>query len=654
MSEVLHIDLETYSSVDLGKSGVYKYAESEDFEILLFAYAFGDSPVKVIDLASGESLPGYIEACITDPSVIKVAHNAAFERICLSRYLLGVGQYLDPKQWRCTMIHACELGLPASLANLGKALKLEEDKQKMDIGKRLITYFCKPCKPTLSNGGRTRNLPMHDTDKWNLFKDYNQRDVETEQAIYKRLMKYPVPQSEWALWALDQRINDLGIGIDVEMMTDVVNFGEEHEARSRERCLELTGGINIHSIIQLKQWISDREGREITNLRKEDVDDLLNQDIQPETRELLELRQETGKTSVKKYEAFQRTVCQDGRVHGAFQFYGGRTGRWAGRLVQPQNFPRNEFDDIELARSIVKQKDWELLEILYGSLNSVFSTLIRTLIVPRQGFKFAVADYSAIEARVIAWLTDETWRQEVFKNGGDIYCASATQMFHVPVEKHGQNSHLRKKGKVAELALGYGGGVSALEAMGGARMGLTELEMQDIVKKWRAASPRIRQFWYTLGDAVKAAIQEGKTVPLPHNMYVYCESGFLFVQIPSGRKLAYAQPKVELDGEISYSGMLQSGHKWTRISCWGGKFTENVVQAIARDCLGETLKALSANPRLFRIVMHVHDEVIVEVPADEAEERLKEMENIMARPIAWARGLILTADGFTSEYYKKD
>lgn len=654
MAEVLHIDLETYSNVDLGKSGVYKYAESEDFEILLFAYAFGDSPVKVIDLAGGESLSGYLESCIQDPSVIKVAHNASFERICLSRYLLGRGQYLDPKQWRCTMIHACELGLPASLANLGKALKLDEDKQKMDVGKRLITYFCKPCKPTLSNGGRTRNLPRHDVDKWELFKEYNQRDVETEQAIYKRLMKYPVPQSEWELWALDQCINDLGIGIDVEMMTDVVNFGEEHEAHSRERCLELTGGINIHSIIQLKQWISNREGREITSLRKEDVDDLLSQDIQSETRELLELRQETGKTSVKKYEAFQRTVCQDGRVHGAFQFYGGRTGRWAGRLVQPQNFPRNEFDDIELARSIVKRKDWGLLEILYGSLNSVFSTLIRTLIVPRQGFKFAVADYSAIEARVIAWLTDETWRQEVFKDGGDIYCASATQMFHVPVEKHGQNSHLRKKGKVAELALGYGGGVSALEAMGGARMGLTQTEMQDIVKKWRAASPRIRQFWYTLGDAVKAAIQEGKTVPLPHNMYVYCESGFLFIQIPSGRKLAYAQPKVEPDGEISYSGMLQSGHKWTRISCWGGKFTENVVQAIARDCLGETLKALSVNPRLFRIVMHVHDEVIVEVPADEAEERLKEMEDIMARPIAWAPGLILTADGFTSDYYKKD
>lgn len=654
MQSILHIDLETYSSIDLGKCGVYKYTESEDFEILLFAYAFDDRPVTVIDMAQGEEIPHFIKTCIKSKNTIKVAHNASFERICLSRYLCEPGEYLDPKQWRCTMIHACELGLPASLGNLGKALKLGEDKQKLDIGKRLITYFCKPCKPTLANGGRTRNLPIHDIDKWKMFKEYNQRDVETEQAIYKRLMKYPVPELEWDLWTLDQHINDFGIGIDIKMMTDVVNFGEEHETRSKERCLVLTGGINIHSIIQLKEWISERESRKITSLRKEDVENLLKQNISPETRELLELRQETGKTSVKKYEAFQRTVCNDGRVHGAFQFYGGRTGRWAGRLVQPQNFPRNEFDDIDLARNLVKRKEWELLEILYGSLNAVFATLIRTLIVPRQGFKFVVADYSAIEARVIAWLTDEKWRQEVFKNGGDIYCASATQMFHVPVEKHGQNSHLRKKGKVAELALGYGGGVPALENMGGSRMGLTETEMQEIVKKWRAASPRIRQFWYTLGDAVKAAIQQGKIITLPHNMCVYCESGFLFIQIPSGRKLAYAQPKVEVDGEISYSGMLQSGHKWTRISCWGGKFTENVVQAIARDCLGETLKALSTNPRLFRIVMHVHDEVIVEVPANEAEERLQEMETIMARPITWAPGLILTADGFTSDYYKKD
>lgn len=654
MPTILHLDLETYSSVDLGKSGVYRYAESEDFEILLFAYAFNDDPVRVIDMAQGERLSAFIEACICDPSVIKVAHNASFERICLSRYLIGPGKYLDPKQWRCTMIHALELGLPASLANLGKILKLDEDKQKMEVGKRLITYFCKPCKATLSNGGRTRNLPRHDIDKWHLFKEYNKRDVETEQSIYKRLMKYPVPQTEWDLWSLDQKINDRGIGIDVEMVDSVVGFGMDHELRSKERCNELTGGINLKSVIQLKKWISDREGIDISSLRKEDVDELLTSDIQPETRELLELRQETGKTSVKKYEAFQRTVCRDGRVHGAFQFYGGRTGRWAGRLIQPQNFPRNEFDDIDLARSIVKRKDWELLEILYGSLNAAFATLIRTLIIPHKGFKFAVADYSAIEARVIAWLTDERWRQEVFKNGGDIYCASATQMFHVPVEKHGQNSHLRKKGKVAELALGYGGGVGALEKMGGAKMGLSQEEMTEIVKKWRAASPRIQKFWYTIGDAVKSAIQERKVVTLPHDMCVYCESGVLFIQIPSGRKLAYAQPKVEQDGEITYSGMLQSGHKWTRISCWGGKLTENVVQAIARDCLGETLKALASNPRLFRMVMHVHDEVIVEVPASEAEERLKEMEVIMARPISWAPGLILTADGFTSDYYRKD
>ena len=649
MSRVLHIDLETYSDIDIGKCGAYRYVDSPNFEILLLAYAYDDEPVTVIDLAQGEQIPKDVLADITDEDITKVAHNAAFERICLSKFL---NTKLDPKAWHCTMVHALSLGFPASLADVGKALNLGEDKQKMAVGKRLITYFCKPCKPTMANGQRTRNYPHHDPEKWNLFKEYNRQDVVTEQAIYERLMKFPLPESEQQLYCLDQSINDYGIGVDTDLMDKVIGYSMDYEAHMRKECEELTGGINVHSIVQLKQWLTEQEGRQIDSLTKDDVDQLLKLDLKPESKRILELRQETGKTSVKKYEAFERSICSDGRIHGAFQFYGaGRTGRWAGRLIQPQNFPRNAFEDIALARQLVKSEQWDEIEMLYGSMNDVFSTLIRTLIVPPEGMTFAIADYSAIEARVVAWMADEKWRQDVFANGGDIYCMSATQMFGVPVEKHGQNSHLRKKGKVAELACGYGGGVGALRKMGGEQMGLTEKEMDDIVKKWRRSSPHVVRLWRELGDAAIEAIDTRLRVKCSHDVSFKYAKGILFMQLPSGRSLAYVQPR--FDGrELTYMGMNQTTRKWERTKTWGGKLTENLIQAIARDCLAVSMAKIQKAG--YHIVMHVHDEVIVEVPAEDAEGHLKRIEELMGESIEWAPGLLLTADGFTSEYYRKD
>lgn len=649
MSRVLHIDLETYSDIDIGKCGAYRYVDSPNFEILLLAYAYDDDSVTVIDLAQGEQIPKDVLEDIADDNAIKVAHNAAFERVCLSKYL---NTRLNPMAWHCTMVHALSLGFPASLADVGKALNLGEDKQKMAVGKRLITYFCKPCKPTMANGQRTRNYPHHDMEKWNLFKEYNRQDVVTEQAIYERLMKFPLPGSEQQLYCLDQSINDYGIGVDTDLMDKVIGYSMDYEAHMRKECEELTGGINVHSIVQLKQWLTEQEGRQIDSLTKDDVDQLLKLDLKPESKRILELRQETGKTSVKKYEAFERSICSDGRIHGAFQFYGaGRTGRWAGRLIQPQNFPRNAFEDIALARQMVKDRKWDEIEMLYGSMNDVFSTLIRTLIVPPEGMTFAIADYSAIEARVVAWMADEKWRQDVFANGGDIYCMSATQMFGVPVEKHGQNSHLRKKGKVAELACGYGGGVGALRKMGGEQMGLTEKEMDDIVKKWRRSSPHVVKLWRELGDAAIEAIDTRLRVKCRHGVSFKYAKGILFMTLPSGRSLAYVQPR--FDGrELTYMGMNQTTRKWERTKTWGGKLTENLIQAIARDCLAVSMAKIQKAG--YHIVMHVHDEVIVEVPAEDAEGHLKRIEDLMGEPIEWAPGLLLTADGFTSEYYRKD
>ena len=662
---ILHIDLETYSSVDLAECGVYKYAESEDFEILLFGYALNDGPVNVL----ANPTPGHLKMegivdMLLDSGVIKVAHNASFERVCLSNFLFRQNKintntvtkwpyFLPPEQWQDTMIMASELGYPASLAQLGEALGLPEDKQKLATGKRLIQYFCKPCKPTKANGQRTRNTFVDDQEKWELFKTYNGRDVEAEQAIYNKLMALGgVSQQEWANWYVDQHINDRGIGIDRDLVKAVLEESERHTMRLHAEASHISSLDNPNSLAQLRGWIMQKEGREIPSLNKAAVADLLKSDIKPETRRMLEIRQELGKTSVKKYDAFNRAMCADDRVRGAFQFYGGRTGRFAGRLIQPQNFPRNSFDDIDDARRYVKSRNWDAIEMIYPGLNDVFSTLIRTAIVPAmEGYSFVIADYSAIEARVTAWLVRETWRQNAFKEGKDIYCASATQMFGVPVVKHGVNGHLRQKGKIAELALGYGGGVGALKAMGGEAMGLTEDEMQDIVSKWRLASPRIAGYWRTLDNAFKRAIK-GSVVTLDRNMVVYKRDGNVYIRLPNGRSIAYVSPRINEDGQMEYMGLNQTTRKWEWVNTWGGKLTENVVQSIARDCLCEVLAELDAKG--FRPVMHVHDEVICEVPSDQKEAKLEELETIMGQSPSWAPDIVLTADGFYSDYYRKD
>lgn len=649
-SKILHIDLETFSSVDLAKCGLYKYAESEDFRILLFGYAYDDGPVKVIDVTK-EDIPIPLRMDIADPKVLKVAHNANFERVCLSQYLCSKGHYLPPDQWEDTMIMASEQGYPASLAQLGPALGLGEDETKLDTGRRLIQYFCKPCKPTKTNGGRTINSPKDAPEKWKLFIEYNRRDVIAERAIWDKLNRMtPIKPSEWVYWYIDQRINDRGIQIDMDMVSAIKSYGTHHSDDLMARAKLLTGLENPRSIVQLKGWIEEKEGHKIDTLRKSAIDDMLeSDDIQPETREMLELRKELGKTSVKKYDAFTRSVCLDGRVHGCFQFYGGRTGRWAGRLIQPQNFPKPKFDDLDTARSLVKEGNWDVLEMLYPSMNDVFSTLIRTAIIPKPGCSFAVADYSAIEARVIAWLTRETWRMKVFEEGGDIYCASASQMFGVPVVKHGVNGELRQKGKIAELALGYGGGVPAMKNFKADKLGMSEKEMQETVDRWRRSSPHIHKYWYTLGHAFESAIQ-GETVTLDRNMMCFRHGNQVYIRLPSGRNIAYVNPRIK-DGHIEFDGLNQA-HKWTTITTWGGKLTENVVQAIARDCLAETF--YRCDRAGIPIVMHVHDEIICEVPAEQKEEIYKKILDIMATPIEWAPGLMLKGDGFTSSYYKKD
>lgn len=663
----MHIDLETYSSVDLAECGVYKYAESEDFEILLFGYAFDDDEVNVLEHLTPETMENIgIFKALMDPRITKVAHNAAFERTCLSVYLKRLPQsiqqryqnpedepldFLPPEQWKDTMIMAAELGYPNSLAQLGDALGLPEDKKKMATGKRLIQYFCKPCKSTISNHGRTRNTAKDAPDKWATFVDYNRQDVVTERFIFDKLNSIcPVLDQEWENWHVDQRINDRGLGIDADLVSKILHEHEVLTAQLQKEAQDLTQLANPNSLALLKSWIERQEGHGIDSLNKTAVTELLKQDITPETRRALQIRQELGKTSVKKYDSFSRSACQDNRVRGCFQFYGGRTGRFAGRLIQPQNFPRNTFDDFDGARELVKKEEWTIVQLLYGSLNDVFSTLIRTAIVPKEGYTFVVADYSAIEARVTAWLTRETWRQEAFKEGKDIYCASASQMFGVPVVKHGQNGHLRQKGKIAELALGYGGGVNALKAMGGEAMGLTEEEMTDIVQKWRKASPHIKKYWSKLDDAVRMAIQ-GIPTRLDRNMAVYKNGDVLFIRLPNGRSIAYVKPVI-MNNEISYMGLNQTTRQWTRITTWGGKLTENVVQGIARDCLCDTMATLEAEN--FRPVMHVHDEVICEVPKDDADARLARLTEIMGTPPAWAPDIVLTADGFQSDYYKKD
>lgn len=645
--KTLSIDLETYSSADIGKTGVYRYSESPDFEILLFGYSIDGAPVQLVDLTCGERVPEEVRDALSDPSVTKWAFNASFERICLSRWLgLPSGTYLEPDQWRCSMIWSAYLGLPLSLAGVGAVLKL--DKQKLDTGKDLIRYFCKPCRPTKKNGGRTRNLPRHDPGKWEQFKSYNLRDVETEMEIQKKLARFPVPEFVWDEYHLDQEINDRGIRVDMQMVENAIDVDGWSRFDLKTQLQDLTALENPNSVAQMKAWLT-QHGMEIESLGKKEVAAMLK-DAPPDMREALVLRQQLAKSSVKKYQAMQNCVCADGRAHGMFMFYGAnRTGRFAGRLVQLQNLPQNHMDDLEQARALVRRADYDSLQLLYDSVPDVLSELIRTAFIPYEGGKFIVADFSAIEARIIAWMADEKWRLEVFKNGGDIYCASASQMFGVPVEKHGINGHLRQKGKIAELALGYGGSVGALKAMGALEMGIPEEELKPLVDAWRDANPNITELWWDVDRAVKEAV-DLRTSSETHGIQFVYESGFLFICLPSGRRLAYVKPRIgenRFGGEsVTYEG-VGGTKKWERLESYGPKFVENIVQALSRDILCYAMKTL----RCCNIVAHVHDEIIIEADPKVSLEAICEQ---MGRTPPWAKGLILRADGYETPFYKKD
>lgn len=640
----ISIDIETFSSVDLGKCGVYKYAESEDFEILLFAYSIDDGEVKVIDLSNDEIIPAKILSALSDESIEKWAFNANFERVCLSRFL---GEKLKPQGWRCTMIWSAYLGLPLSLEKVGEVLKL--NKQKMNEGKALIRYFSIPCKPTKTNGMRTRNLPHHDLEKWSTFKEYNQRDVETEMAIKKKLSDFPIPQSEWENYWIDQNINDRGILIDGILVDSAIKFDEILREENMDRAIELTGLENPNSPLQLKEWLN-KKGLEIDSLAKKDVESALI-NAEGDIKEVLELRQELSKSSVRKYDAMKNVKGKDNSARGLIQFYGAnRTGRYSGRLIQVQNLRRNNLKDLELARSLVKNRDYETMEILYESPSDILSQLIRTAFIPKEGTRFIISDFSAIEARVLAWLAGEQWVLDAFENGEDIYCRTASRMFGVPVEKHGVNGHLRQKGKIATLACGYQGALGALKAMGGIEMGLSEDELQSIVDSWREANPNIVSLWWDI-DAVIKRVVKTRTKEEYKSLGISYEKGILFIQLPSKRRLAYPKAKIGMNrfgGEsIVYEGIVV-GNKWDKIESYGGKFVENIVQAIARDILAEAMMRLEKKG--FNIVMHIHDEVVIESDSSSIEE----INEIMSMVPSWAPGLILDADGFESEFYKKD
>ena len=643
----LSIDIETYSSINLAKSGVYRYCEAEDFEILLFGYSVDGGEEKVVDLTRGEKIPKNIISAIYDDGIIKWAFNATFERICLSHHLgLSTGTYLDPSSWRCTMIWSAYLGLPLSLMGVGAVLGLQ--RQKLSEGKDLIRYFCTPCNPTITNGGRTRNEADDAPDKWSLFIEYNKRDVEVEIAIHQRLERFPVPESIWEEYHLDQSINDRGVLIDKNLVGNAIRMDKRAREELVARMKDLTDLENPNSVSQVKTWLSEN-GLEVESLGKKDVKAAL-QDAPRQIQEVLELRLQLAKSSVKKYQAMENAVCSDGRTRGMFQFYGAnRTGRWAGRLVQMQNLPQNHLEDLETARTLVNSGEYEAVQMLYSDVPNILSQLVRTAFIPRKGYRFIVSDFSAIEARVLSWLAGETWRIDVFAGNGDIYCASASQMFKVPVEKHGQNAHLRQKGKIAELALGYGGSVGALKAMGALDVGLEENELKPLVDVWRQSNPNIVQLWWDVDKAVKEAVR-GKTTTNTHDIKFSHESGFLFITLPSGRRLAYVKPRMGTNDFgndcVTYEG-VGATKKWERIETYGPKVVENIVQAISRDILCYSMQQLKDH----RICMHIHDEIVIEAPA---EVELKDIEASMAASPSWADGLLLNADGFETKFYKKD
>ena len=662
MNEIksLSIDLETYSDVDLSKCGVYKYTESDNFEILLFAYSINHGEVEVVDLAQGEKLPIEIIKALVDDGITKWAYNASFERVCLSRYISRyypeyfisysinedtVNEFLNPSSWRCSMIWSAYLGLPLSLAGVGSVLGLEE--QKLKEGKDLIKYFCVPCNPTKTNGGRTRNLPEHDVAKWELFKSYNKRDVEVEVSIQERLQSYPVPEFLWDEYHLDQEINDRGIALDMELVENAIKFDEIAKQKALDELQKLTNIENPNSVMQMKEWLNNN-GVEMESLGKKQVIEMIK-DAPKEIVDVLELRQQISKSSVKKYLAMKNAGCVCNRARGMFQFYGAnRTGRWAGRIIQLQNLPQNHIEDLKDARELVKYGDYDAFETLYD-VPDTLSQLIRTAFVPRKDMKFIVADFSAIEARVLSFLANEKWRMDVFANNGDIYCQSASAMFNVPVEKHGVNGHLRQKGKIAELACGYGGSVGALKAMGAIEMGLQEEELEPLVRSWRDANPHIVEMWWAVDRAIKNAIRNRVTTETHGLKFIY-KSGMLFIELPSGRRLAYVKPKIGINQfgseSVTYEG-VGATKKWERLESYGPKFVENIVQAISRDILCYAMQKLS----YCFIVGHVHDEMIIECSKEMSLEKVCEQ---MGETPPWIKGLLLRADGYECEFYKKD
>lgn len=653
---ILQIDIETYSGVDLTRVGVYRYVEDKDFEILLFAYAYDDEPVQVVDLKSGERLPEQVLKDLTDPRVTKTAFNANFERVCIAKFF---NLNCDPRQWRCTSVWSLALGLPGSLEKTAEVLNLEA--QKDTRGKMLIRYFSLPCKPTKSNGGRTRNLPGHDPEKWQQFIEYNRQDVIVEREIRRKLQRFPLPEKEWELWALDQRINDRGVALDPDLFQAAIECDRLYTDRLIARAKELTGIENPNSDEQLKSWLKEN-GLKVKSLAKDHMEGLIENAPNETIREVLQIRQELGKTSVDKYRKMDEVICPDRRARGLLQFYGAnRTGRWAGRLIQVQNLPQNKIEDHEdltIARDVLSSRDYELLELLYGPPPFILSQLIRTAFVPSPGCRLIVSDFSAIEARVVAWLADEKWVLDVFRGHGKIYEATAANMFGVPIEtivKGHPNYALRAKGKVATLACGYQGGPKALIAMGALKSGIPEEELPGLVKQWRDANPNIVKLWYDAEEAAVSAVRQKTTIKLKHGVRYRYESGVLFADLPSGRSIAYIRPGLEPDPDygkegLVYYGLDQMSKKWVKQRTYGGKLVENLVQAIARDCLAESLRRLDAAG--YQIVMHVHDEVVLDVPIGWGS--VEEVTKIMSEPIEWAPGLPLAAAGFESNFYRKD
>lgn len=655
MQRTLSIDLETYSEIDIAKCGSFRYIDDESFEILLLGYAFDDEPVTVIDLTADEEVPADFLAALYDPEVTKTAWNCAFERFGLWKHF---GRYCPPEQWSDTMILSAVCGLPLGLGEAGKALRLEADEAKDREGKALIRYFCSPCRPTKVNGGRTRNLPQHDTDKWALFIEYNRQDVVAERTIRKRLLRWEPDSLEHRFWCLDARINERGMRVDRELVHNAIAMDARYKAELTKQAVAISGLENPNSVSQIKQWLLEQEGIEVPSLNKKVVAEVVSQLNGERAKQFMALRARLAKSSTKKYEAMERSACADAHIKGCFQFYGAnRTGRFAGRLVQLQNLPQNHMEDLAVARSLVRDNDYETVRLLYDSVSDTLSELIRTALIPEPGHRFIVADFSAIEARVIAWIAGEQWRLDVFRNGGDIYCASASQMFHVPVVKHGENGHLRQKGKIAELALGYGGGANALKAFGADKMGMTEEEMVNTVDLWREASPRVCALWRALERAaIRCVVHKTPQVSAIGGIRFEMECGILWMTLPSGRRIAYygaeyGPSRFHRDRRaLSYMGVDQKTKRWGRVETWGGKLAENVTQATARDCLRDTMLALEDAG--YDIRAHVHDEVIISEPRD--GRTVEDVSAIMGRELPWASGLPLRGDGYACDFYMKD